>query len=156
MWNCQNIFETYKNSTYGKSMKTAKARPTVVLADDHAGIIECVSRLLISDYDVVAAVNDGRKAVEAVMRYSPDVAVFDIAMPELDGLGAAREVKQQWCNTRIIFLTVHADEDYVVAALESGASGYVLKSSMQSDLVNAIEHALAGRVFVSSYPIGAG
>jgi len=134
-------------------MKTEKARPTVVIADDHVGILERISGLLMADYDIVATVTNGRKAVEAVAQFSPDIAVLDIAMPELDGLGAAREVKQMWCNTRIIFLTVHADKDYVHAALETGASGYVLKSCMQSDLIHAIRHALAGHVFVSSYPL---
>ncbi len=129
------------------------ARPKIVLADDHAGVIENVSRLLSPGYDVVAAVSDGRKAVEAVMRYDPDVAILDISMPELDGFEVANEVRRlQHCKTRLLFLTVYGDEDYVVAALESGATGYVLKSSIRSDLIHAIEEVLKGNLFISARP----
>jgi DNA-binding NarL/FixJ family response regulator len=132
-------------------MRTVNPRPTVVLADDHAGILESASRLLASDYDILATVTDGRKAVEAVLRLTPDVAVLDIAMPELDGFGAAREVRESWSDTRIVFLTVHDDEDFINAALATGVVGYVLKPFMQTDLVHAIADALEGRVFVSSH-----
>jgi len=138
-----------------RHMKTANDRPTVVLADDHPGLRESISRLLAPTCEVLATVNNGRKAVDAVLRLSPDIAVLDISMPELDGFAAAREMRQNWCNTKIVFLTVHDDEDYVSAALETGVHGYVLKSFMNSDLVNAIETALAGRVFVSSHSIEA-
>ena len=132
-------------------MNTANFRPTVVLADDHAGIIENVSRLLGRDYDILATVNDGRKAVDAVLRLNPDIAVLDIAMPGLDGFAAAREVRRTWSGTRIIFLTVHDDEDFISAALATGVNGYVLKPLMQSDLIPALEGALDGRVFVSTH-----
>lgn len=132
-------------------MRAVTIRPTVILADDHAGILENASRLLASNYDILATVNDGRKAVEAVLRLSPDVAVLDVAMPELDGFGAAREVKQNWSDTRIVFLTVHDDQDFIAAALASGVNGYVLKPFMQTDLILAIEDALEGRVFVSTH-----
>jgi|SRR5215469_939448 len=132
-------------------MRAVTTRPTVILADDHAGILENASRLLASNYDILATVSDGRKAVEAVLRLSPDVAVLDVAMPELDGFGAAREVKQNWSDTRIVFLTVHDDQDFIAAALASGVNGYVLKPFMQTDLILAIEDALEGRVFVSTH-----
>ena len=132
-------------------MKPSDNRPTVVLADDHTGVLESVSRLLIPSYDIVATASDGQEALEAVLQYGPDIAVLDISMPGLDGLGVARAVRDKWCNTRIVFLTVHDDQDYISAALETGAHGYVLKSQLQSDLISAIEHALAGRIFVSSH-----
>jgi len=132
-------------------MRAVTTRPTVILADDHAGILENASRLLASNYDILATVSDGRKAVEAVLRLSPDVAVLDVAMPGLDGFGAAREVKQNWSDTRIVFLTVHDDQDFIAAALASGVNGYVLKPFMQTDLILAIEDALEGRVFVSTH-----
>jgi DNA-binding NarL/FixJ family response regulator len=135
------------------TMRAVTTRHTVILADDHAGILENASRLLAANYDILATVNDGRKAVEAVLRLSPDVAVLDIAMPELDGFGAAREVKQNWSDTRIVFLTVHDDQDFIAAALASGVNGYVLKPFMQTDLILAIEDALEGRVFVSTHAV---
>jgi DNA-binding NarL/FixJ family response regulator len=130
-------------------MKTSDFRPTVVLADDHAGILDCVMRLLSPNHEILATVDNGRKAVEAVEHYKPDVVVLDIGMPVLDGLGAARELTLSQTKTKIILLTVWADESYIKAAFENGASGFVLKSCMQSDLANAIQYAMDGRVFVS-------
>jgi two-component system, NarL family, nitrate/nitrite response regulator NarL len=123
---------------------------TAVLADDHAAVLENVSRCLSTICEVVAAVRDGSAAVEAIIRLRPDIAVLDIAMPELDGIGVAREVKLKGSHTKVVFLTVQEDEDYISAALESGALGYVLKGRMRLDLPQAIEHAVAGVIFVSS------
>lgn len=129
---------------------------TVVLADDHAGIREAVSQWLSPVYQVVAAVGDGSAAVEAIVRLSPDIAVLDIGMPELNGIEVAREVKYRGCKTRVVFLTVQEDEDYISAALNTGALGYVLKGRLRTDLLRAIEYALAGEHFVSPHPLGAG
>lgn len=137
-------------------MKRATARPTIVLADDHAGMLKNVSQLLSTHYDIVAAVDDGMKAVEAVVRFSPDVALLDIAMPELDGFEAAHKLRKKWPNSpRLMFLTVFDDESYISAALEIGVMGYVLKSRIHSDLIYAVEQVLAGHVFISSSPVNA-
>ena len=125
---------------------------TVVLADDHPAVLRSASELLASRFTVVAEVSDGRSAVEAVARLNPDVAVLDIMMPELNGIGAAREIRRNRSCVKIVFLTVQNDRDYVSAALEAGASGYVLKSRMRSDLLSAVEHALVDRVFISALP----
>jgi DNA-binding NarL/FixJ family response regulator len=129
----------------------ADARPTVVVADDHARLLEEISKLLTPEYNILANVSNGLMAVDAVRRFNPDIAVLDIAMPELDGLGAAREMRQSSCGTKIVFLTLYEDEDYISAALETGVLGYVLKCFMHSDLIPAIENALAGNVFISAH-----
>jgi DNA-binding NarL/FixJ family response regulator len=132
------------------------ARPTVVVADDHSRLLEEISKLLTPGYNILATVSNGLMAVDAVRRFNPDLAVLDIAMPELDGIGAAREMRQSSRGTRIVLLTLYDDDDYVSAALETGVLGYVLKCFMHSDLIPAIENALAGNVFVSAHSQNAG
>ena len=134
-----------------RHLRIKDARPTVVLADDHAAVLERISRLLTPGYEILAAVGNGNMALDAVLKLNPDVAVLDIAMPGLDGFGAARELRHSSCKTRIVFLTLYDDNDYISAALNYGALGYVLKSFVNSDLIPAIENALAGHVFVSTH-----
>ena len=126
-----------------------KIRARILVADDHAGMQERVSNLLNSHFEVVAIVNDGLAAVDATARLKPDLVLLDILMPQLDGIRAAQELKRQGSEAKVVFLTVQQDEEYVAAAFESGATGYVFKSRMHSDLVWAIDRALAGEVFVS-------
>ena len=90
----------------------------------------------------------GRDAVAEVRRLDADVLVMDISMPILDELPAA-QLRRKACRTKVVFLTVHEDQDYVDAAFAAGASGYVTKSHVPSDLVPAIREALEGRTFVS-------
>jgi DNA-binding NarL/FixJ family response regulator len=125
------------------------SRPRILLADDHPAVLEHVSRILGADYEVVGTVSDGRAAVDAAFRLQPDLVVLDIMMPELDGLNAARELRQRGCSAKIMFLTIQQDEEYVSAAMESGGLAYVLKSRMYSDLIRAVRQALDGNVFVS-------
>ena len=129
---------------------SSNRRTTVVLADDHPRVLESVSQLLQKHYNIVAAVNDGRKAVDAAIQFSPEVIVLDISMPVLDGFGAALEIRQLSPKTRIIFLSVQADQDYINKAVTHGAAGYVLKSRMHADLIRAIESALNGKPFFSA------
>jgi DNA-binding NarL/FixJ family response regulator len=137
-------------------MSPTDTRPTLVLADDHCGLLDHVAKLLTPGYNILAAVSNGLMAVDAVRRFNPDVTILDIAMPELDGFAAAREMKQYACSTRIVFLTLYDDDDYISAAVESGALGYVLKCFVHSDLIPAIESALAGHYFVSAHSSSAG
>jgi len=124
-------------------------RPRILLADDHPGVLERASRILASDYEVVGTVADGRSAVDAALQLHPDLVVLDIMMPELDGFHAAREFRQRGSTAKVVFLTIHQDEEYVTAAMDSGGVAYVLKSKMHPDLIHAIRQALAGSVFVS-------
>jgi len=121
----------------------------VVLADDHQAVVEKVRSVLGEDFEIVGAVADGNQAVDAVLALNPDVLVIDISMPVLDGFQAAARLQKANCRAKIIFLTIHEDQDYVAAALHLGASGYVTKSRLAADLVPAIRAALQGRTFVS-------
>ena len=126
------------------------ARPRVLIADDHITFLEGVSRLLADTFDVVALAGNGREAVDLARRLRPDVAVLDVAMPELDGFQTLEQLRRDSPETRAVFLTMHRDDDFVAAAIKTGAHGYVLKSRIYPDLISAIDHALAGRLFVPS------
>jgi DNA-binding NarL/FixJ family response regulator len=121
----------------------------VVLADDHQAVVAKVRSVLCEEVEVVDEVADGSEAIDAVSRLDPDVLVIDISMPVLDGLQAAARLQKANCRAKIIFLTIHEDQDYVAAALHVGASGYVTKSRLAIDLNPAIRAALQGRTFVS-------
>jgi DNA-binding NarL/FixJ family response regulator len=125
-------------------------RPTIVVADDHPRVLQSVSSLLADDFDVVAAVTDGRQAIDAAGRLDPDIVLLDITMPVVDGLRAAQSLKRSGSRAKLVFLTLHAADEFVEAALATGAKGYVLKTRMEADLAAAIHHTLAGRTFVPS------
>lgn len=123
----------------------------ILLADDNGQMLQYVSEFLSANgCDVVAMVSDGRAAVDAAMRLRPDVVVLDISMPHLNGIQAAKRLRQADSDAKIIFLTVNMDPEICLAALETGALGYVLKPRLGTDLIPAIEQALLGRRFVSS------
>jgi len=126
------------------------AKIRVLLADDHEAMLEQVRYMLSKDFDVVGAVVNGRDALTEVERLDPDVLVIDISMPFLSGLQKAAQLMSKKCRTRIVFLTVHDDQDYVDAAFAAGASGYVTKAQVMTDLVPAIREALSGRTYVSN------
>lgn len=123
-----------------------RGRPRVVVADDHPAIRNAVEDVLSSSFEIVAAVEDGRQAVEAVERLDPDVVVLDISMPILDGFDAARELTGRGTRSKVLFLSVHDDDKYVAAAIDAGAHGYVAKPRMAIDLEDAITHVLQGRL----------
>lgn len=125
------------------------AKVRVLLADDHETVLERVRSILCKDFNVVGTVADGREAVTEACRLDPDVLVIDISMPVLDGLQAVSQLRRKSCRTKVVFLTVHEDQDYVDAAFAAGASGYVTKSHVTSDLVAAIREALNGHTYIS-------
>jgi len=124
-------------------------RPRVILADDHTLLLEAFEKLLADECEVVAAVADGRALVEAVARLKPDVVVVDIAMPLLNGIDAARQIKQAMPESRIIFLTMNEDPDLAAEAFRAGASGYLLKRSAASELQTAIREVMKRRSYVT-------
>jgi DNA-binding NarL/FixJ family response regulator len=125
------------------------ARPWVLLADDNPEFRGIVAHLLQTDFDVVSTVGDGQAVINEAKRLDPDVLVLDISMPMIDGIAAARQLRATGSVGKVVFLTVHEDTDYVQAALTAGASGYVLKSRVASDLLPALNEALSGRQFIS-------
>jgi DNA-binding NarL/FixJ family response regulator len=124
-------------------------RPRVLLADDHRLLREAFAALLQSECDVVGAVADGRAVLELSRELRPDIVVLDIAMPLLNGMDAARQLKQTMPDVKIIFLTVSEDRDLAAEAFRVGASGYLLKNSAASELVQAIREVSAGRSYVT-------
>lgn len=132
-------------------MKNQDTRPTVLLADDHARMLECVAKLLSQKFRVVGTFSDGQPVLDAAKKLKPDLIVMDIAMPNLDGIKTAYKLHQLKLKAKIVFFTVNEDEDYVSAALAAGASGYVLKSRLHSDLIPALKDALAGGLFISCH-----
>lgn len=124
----------------------------IVLADDHHIVRQGLCALLEdeSDFSVVGEAATGVEAVQHVERLQPDVLVVDVMMAGLDGLEATRQVKERFPDTRVIVLSMHTNEAYVLEALRAGAEGYVLKSDTSTDLVSAIRQVLRGRHYLSS------
>lgn len=121
----------------------------ILLADDHPCFSDMVENLLGPPFEVVGKVGDGRALLEAAMKLKPDIIVTDISMPVLNGIDAADELHKAGCASKIIFLTVHSDADFVRTCLATGAFGYIVKPRVALDLVRAINEALAGHVFIS-------
>jgi len=119
------------------------------VAEDHAVVRASVVRLLSQYYDVVGTVNDGQALLEATETLEPDVLVVDFSLPIVSGIEAASILKRTARPSKIVFLTVHNDPDFVRAAHDAGALGYVLKQQMNTDLPQAIEKANAGEYFTS-------
>jgi DNA-binding NarL/FixJ family response regulator len=123
----------------------------IVIADDH-GIVRSGIRLLLErqpDLEVVAEAADGVDARDTVIRERPDLAILDVKMPGLTGLQATREIKAQAPEVSILILSMHDDERYLFEALKAGASGYVLKSQADTDLLDAIRSVERGEPFLS-------
>jgi DNA-binding NarL/FixJ family response regulator len=128
-------------------MKTIR----ILLADDHTVVRKGLRLLLESqpDFEVVADAADGRDAVSLAAQHTPDVVVMDVAMPNLNGIEAARQITARLPRTAVVFLSMHSDEGYVLKALKSGARGYLLKDSAEQDLVNAVIAVNEGKAFFS-------
>jgi DNA-binding NarL/FixJ family response regulator len=124
-------------------------QPRVLIADDHALLLEAFRKLLEPECEVVGAVENGRALVEDAVRLRPEVIVADISMPRLNGLDACTLLRRKVPEARLIFLTVNEDPDIAEEAIRRGASGFILKKSASSELFEAIRQALAGRHYVT-------
>ena len=133
-----------------KKAEDSGNRVRILLADDHALVLERVTILLQTTFDVVGVAHTGLEMVEKAMRLRPDIIVADISMPGLDGIEAARQLREMGAKAPIVFLTIHESPEFVEACLAEGALGFVVKSHMKTDLIPAINAALAGQCFVSS------
>jgi DNA-binding NarL/FixJ family response regulator len=126
-------------------MTSLGMRPTVVLADDHPGMLAEIFKFLQPHCRIVATVENGTSAVQAISEWRPDITILDIAMPGISGIEAAQRLLEMKSSTRIIFLTMQPDADYVQAADELGAK-IVVKSRMRTDLLPAIDKSLGQRL----------
>jgi two-component system response regulator NreC len=125
---------------------------TIVLADDHHVVRQGLRALLEGqpDFQLLGEAGDGLEAIQLTERLKPDVLIIDLMMPSLNGLEATRQISQRSPHTRVVILSMHANEAYVLEALRNGAAGYVLKDSSAADLVRAVREVVAGRRYLSS------
>jgi DNA-binding NarL/FixJ family response regulator len=126
-----------------------RAAPQVLLADDHALLLAALRRFLADECDIVGQVTDGRAAVAAAETLKPELVILDIAMPLLNGLDAAREIKRRCPEIKLIVLTMSESGDLAAEAFRAGASAYVLKRSAPSELVSAIRRVVRGETYVT-------
>lgn len=124
-------------------------RPRILIADDHTLIAELCQKLLGSEFDVVGIVGDGRSLVREAGRLKSDLVLIDVAMPILNGLDAAEQVKKGWPAVKLVFLTVNLDPQVAAEAFRRGASGYVLKTCASSELMAAVREVLRGGTYMS-------
>lgn len=124
------------------------SRIRVLLADDNETVVTRVRRVLGENFNVVGTVGTGLDAVTEVRRLDPDVLLMDISMPILDGLQASSRLRSN-PRTKVVFLSVHEDQDFVNAAFAVGASGYVAKADVTTDLVPAILEVISGQRYLS-------
>jgi DNA-binding NarL/FixJ family response regulator len=123
--------------------------PRAILADDHTLLAEALCGLMALRFDVVATVADGHALIASATALKPDVIVVDVAMPLLNGLEACRQLKQKMPSLKFVFLTMNEDPELALAAMKSGASGYVLKKSAASELIQAMEFALRSKSYIT-------
>lgn len=124
-------------------------KPRLLMADDHSIMLAGLRKLVEGMCDVVGAVEDGRALVEAAEQLRPDLILLDISMPLLNGMDAARLIKKSVPDAKLIFLTMHASPVFATEALQTGASGYLLKQSAASELPQAIETVLRGQTYLT-------
>jgi len=125
------------------------SKPRVIIADDHTLLVEAFEKLLAPECDVIAKVADGRALLEAVKELHPDVVVLDLAMPLLNGLDAARQIKQMDPSVRLVFVTMNEDPDLAAEAFRTGGAAYLLKRSAGAELLTAIREAMRHRSYVT-------
>ena len=125
------------------------SKPRVIIADDHTMLVEAFEKLLSPECDVVAKVADGRALLTAVNELKPDVVVLDLSMPLLNGLDAARQIKQSHPSVRLVFVTMNEDPDLAAQAFRIGGAAYLLKRSAGSELLTAIREAMRHRSYVT-------
>lgn len=121
----------------------------ILLADDHSLILNGIHEILANHYELVGSADNGRSLVDAALQLKPDLVIFDISLPVLNGIEAAREIGKALPGAKLICLSMHANAVYLRKALEAGASAYVLKSDASEELLHAIDVVLKGGSWVS-------
>jgi DNA-binding NarL/FixJ family response regulator len=127
------------------------SRLRILLADDHTIVRQGLRKMLEErpDWEVVAEAGDGREAVRQAEQHKPDVAIVDVAMPLLNGIETTRQIVRKSPATRVLVLSMHADDAYVIQILQAGATGYLLKDSADVDLIQAVTAVSKGKSFFS-------
>lgn len=124
-------------------------KPSILLADDHVLVAQGIQKLLEPEFELQRIVPDGRALLKAVEECQPDVVIVDISLPLLNGLDASRQILKHNPAVKVLILTMHSEQSFVTEALRIGVSGYVLKQSVGSELVQALKEVLNGKTFVS-------
>ena len=127
------------------------ARLRLLLADDHTLVRQGLRKILEAqpEWSVVAEASDGREAVRQTLLLQPDVAILDIGMPLLNGIEATRQIARRLPHVGVVILSMHADETYIIQALQAGTRAYLFKDSADTDLIRAVSAAAAGKSFFS-------
>ena len=123
----------------------------IVIAEDHTILREGLRSLLSShpEFEIVGEAEDGREAIQCVEKFKPDLILTDLSMPRMNGMEAVQEIKRQNPQTKVLVLTVHKTEEYILSALKAGADGYLLKDSTHVELVMAVKKVLSGKPYIS-------
>jgi two-component system, NarL family, response regulator NreC len=124
-------------------------RPRVLVADDHAIMVQGLGRLLEGEAEIVATASDGQQLVERARQHRPDIIVSDINMPGMSGLDAMRRLKTDGLRSKFIFLTLHTDSRLASEAMRAGASGYLLKHAAAEELIEAIHVVMKGHTYLT-------
>ena len=124
-------------------------KPRILLADDHTFVLEGFKKLLDEHWELVWSVEDGRALLKAAVELQPSLIVLDISMPLLNGIEAAKKLKKQLPGVKLIFVTMHADTAYINEAFKAGASGYLLKRSAATELVQAVQSVMNDNFYIT-------
>lgn len=124
-------------------------KPRILIADDHILVQEGLNKLLKTHFELAGTARNGRELIAIARRLKPDIILLDISMPELNGFEAAKRLRRSVPDARLIFLTMHDEADYVAEALRFGASGYILKRSTASELIEAIQKVYSGGSYIT-------
>ena len=123
----------------------------ILIVEDHTILREGLKSLLTTnpDIEIAGEAGDGREAVYLVEKLTPDLVMMDLSMPRMDGMQAIREIKLRWPKTKILTLTVHKTEEYILTTLKAGADGYLLKDANYQEMMTAVRSVLAGKRYLS-------
>jgi DNA-binding NarL/FixJ family response regulator len=126
-------------------------KKTIVIAEDHTLLREGVISMLADneDLEVVAEAADGMEAIRCVEKHEPDLILLDLAMPKMNGISAIKDIRSRYPDTKILAVTIQTDDEYILAAFDSGADGYCLKQASREEFLNAIDKVLAGNRYIS-------
>jgi two-component system, NarL family, response regulator NreC len=135
----------------GRGNAMAREKQPIVIAEDHTILREGLRALISSDpgFEVVAEAGDGHEAIQLVEKLKPNLVLTDLSMPRMNGMEAIREIRRLSPQTKIVVLTVHKTEEYILATFKAGANGYVLKDATHDELMAALNQVLMGKRYIS-------